>query len=234
MNTPVKYIDTNKYRHVYVVGDVHGCYNQLVGKLRVMQFDKQQDLLVSVGDLVDRGPDSMSCLQLLYEPWFECVYANHESMMVNSLLENIDISLWYINGGNWYHQLDYDEARLVELICKEKIGTWDKAILPFVIILNHEDGSCDAVVHAEFPWKSKVQMEEDMSRQNSILTERQKTNLTWARTRWTNKDTTPIEGFKTVYVGHSIVHTPRWLGNVRMIDIGAGKISECLHIEKVK
>ncbi|WP_303720074.1 metallophosphoesterase, partial [Pseudomonas aeruginosa] len=59
------------------------------------------DLLISVGDIIDRGPDSMKCLQLMQEKWFYAVRGNHEQMALDAL-ENNDFSLWSINGGNWF------------------------------------------------------------------------------------------------------------------------------------
>ena len=48
----------NNWRNIWVVGDLHGCRAQLDAQLLRQGFDRQQDLLLSVGDLIDRGPDS--------------------------------------------------------------------------------------------------------------------------------------------------------------------------------
>ncbi|MFW6114564.1 MAG: metallophosphoesterase [bacterium] len=40
-----------------VVGDIHGCYDELRQLLDAVAF-RTDDLLVSVGDIIDRGPDS--------------------------------------------------------------------------------------------------------------------------------------------------------------------------------
>lgn len=39
--------------------------------------------MLSVGDLVDRGPDSIGCLKLLEAPWFHAVMGNHEQLLLN-------------------------------------------------------------------------------------------------------------------------------------------------------
>ena len=62
-------IDGTQWRHVWVVGDIHGCFSMLMAKLRQYRFDPWQDLLVSVGDVIDRGPDSLRCLKLLRKRW---------------------------------------------------------------------------------------------------------------------------------------------------------------------
>lgn len=70
-------VNTQMWRKIWVVGDLHGCRAQLDAQLQKRDFDKQQDLLLSVGDLIDRGPDSPGCLALMQEPWFRCVRGNH-------------------------------------------------------------------------------------------------------------------------------------------------------------
>ncbi len=51
-------IDGSKYRNIWVVGDLHGCYTNLMNKLDTIGFDNKKDLLISVGDLVDRGAEN--------------------------------------------------------------------------------------------------------------------------------------------------------------------------------
>lgn len=47
---------------LFVVGDIHGCYDLLMQQLERVQFNFEKDLLIAVGDLVDSGPDSLKCL----------------------------------------------------------------------------------------------------------------------------------------------------------------------------
>ncbi|MDD2748662.1 metallophosphoesterase [Acidithiobacillus thiooxidans] len=66
----------------FIVGDLHGCRALLDGLLAQVSFDTEKDRLFSVGDLVDRGPDSAGCLALLKEPWFYPVLGNHDAMLM--------------------------------------------------------------------------------------------------------------------------------------------------------
>lgn len=68
-----------------VVGDLHGHLDLLEKELLRISFDPACDRLLSVGDLIDRGPDSLGTLALLEEPWFHCVLGNHELMLLNYL-----------------------------------------------------------------------------------------------------------------------------------------------------
>ena len=99
-----KSFDGTKWRHIWVVSDIHGCYQWLIDELTQRDFNPDEDLLISVGDLIDRGPDSVKCLQLTQEKWFLAVRGNHEQMALDAL-ENNDFALWTINGGIWFSRL---------------------------------------------------------------------------------------------------------------------------------
>lgn len=55
MGELVKIWDRPINGRVFAVGDLHGSYNLLMAKLDEGGFDFEKDLLISVGDLVDRG-----------------------------------------------------------------------------------------------------------------------------------------------------------------------------------
>lgn len=47
----------------YVVGDIQGCYSEFRRLLDTVEFDPARDRLWLVGDLVNRGPDSLAVLR---------------------------------------------------------------------------------------------------------------------------------------------------------------------------
>lgn len=69
----------------FVVGDLHGHRAALEAVLERLGFDPRADRLFSVGDLIDRGPDSLGTLGLLEKPWFHAVLGNHELMLLHWL-----------------------------------------------------------------------------------------------------------------------------------------------------
>ena len=68
-----------------VVGDLHGHRALLEQELDRLGFDPTRDRVISVGDLIDRGPESLATLSLIEEPWFFSVLGNHELMLLNFL-----------------------------------------------------------------------------------------------------------------------------------------------------
>jgi serine/threonine protein phosphatase 1 len=96
----------------YVIGDLHGCYSLLCDLLARIQFNPEFDRLFSVGDLIDRGPESLRCLALLNESWFYPVLGNHEKMLLDFFkpymesgyiteFERDDETGFLDNGGEW-------------------------------------------------------------------------------------------------------------------------------------
>ena len=57
-NQPIKIVDPSNYDKVFTVGDIHGDLYELIVGLSLVDFDFNTDLLVCVGDLIDRGDDS--------------------------------------------------------------------------------------------------------------------------------------------------------------------------------
>ena len=64
----------------YAVGDLQGCLQALQCLLKQVAFDPQRDRLWLVGDLVNRGPQSLETLRFLYSirESLVCVLGNHD------------------------------------------------------------------------------------------------------------------------------------------------------------
>ena len=64
----------------FAVGDVQGCLEPLIQLLEKVSFDPKNDILWSVGDLVNRGPDSLETLRFCYKLGnnFRMVLGNHD------------------------------------------------------------------------------------------------------------------------------------------------------------
>lgn len=50
---------------IYLVGDIQGCYSELIALLKQVSFNREVDQLYIAGDLVARGPDSLATLRFI-------------------------------------------------------------------------------------------------------------------------------------------------------------------------
>ncbi len=64
----------------YAIGDIQGCYQQFMKLLKKIDFEPGRDRLILVGDLINRGPNSLSVLQfaIRHESSIDIVLGNHE------------------------------------------------------------------------------------------------------------------------------------------------------------
>ena len=64
----------------YAIGDIQGCYDELIALLDHIGFDAEHDHLWFVGDLVNRGPQSLETLRYLKSlgDRVTCVWGNHD------------------------------------------------------------------------------------------------------------------------------------------------------------
>ncbi|MBS4749954.1 serine/threonine protein phosphatase [Carnobacteriaceae bacterium zg-ZUI78] len=86
---------------LFIVGDIHGEYDLLEKLLRYWNEEEQQ--LVFLGDLADRGPKTKECFlkvkELVDKKGAICISGNHEDILLKWLgdpQENMD---WYLRNG---------------------------------------------------------------------------------------------------------------------------------------
>ena len=76
---------------VIVVGDVHGCLTELELLLKKCAYSSDTDILVFVGDLVNKGPDSAGVVtyvrKLVSCGAAYCVRGNHDDAMLQASRE---------------------------------------------------------------------------------------------------------------------------------------------------
>ncbi len=90
---------TMENRQRFVIGDIHGCTRALEVLVDRMNLTPN-DLVVVLGDAVDRGPDTRKVLEQLIEIGKTCelvyILGNHEEMMLEAISgRNVDEWLHY-------------------------------------------------------------------------------------------------------------------------------------------
>lgn len=86
---------------INIIGDIAGRFDELMLLLNKMP---EADLVLSVGDMIDRGPKSRQVLEYFMDTSnTEAIFGNHEEMMVNYVKYGQGMD-WLRNGG--FHTLN--------------------------------------------------------------------------------------------------------------------------------
>jgi predicted phosphodiesterase len=71
-----------------IIGDVHGCLTELEELLKITSYNKSSDSLIFLGDLIDRGPNSIGVIRKVQELKAACIMGNHEFNVYKWLSSN--------------------------------------------------------------------------------------------------------------------------------------------------
>lgn len=216
------------YKRILAVGDVHGMYEKLIALMEKIQFNPKEDLLVFLGDYIDRGPQSIECLDYVialqeqYPEQVICLKGNHEAMCSDYyryeghrhsyMMEGNDfqsVLIWLDNGGTGTHK-QFKKLRKSELMKRLR---WMRTLPNHYEVDNYY--FCHAGIEPNIPLEN--QREKD---------------LLWIR-RWFIK---MYDGKITIVVGHTPVQqlnfepVPQFLSNhIILCDTGSfidgGKLS---------
>lgn len=96
----------------FAIGDIHGCYDELMALMDKLKseahLNPKKDVVVFLGDYIDRGPKSKQVVSQLIEwnkkyPHWQFLYGNHEDLMLDALVYKGKIydmyDLWWGQGG---------------------------------------------------------------------------------------------------------------------------------------
>ena len=95
---------------LFIVSDVHGCYQTFLDLIN--KWDREKEIFIQVGDLIDRGNFSPSVVKKAREMQDEgaiFLKGNHE-LMACRFLKTSDMNVWFRNGGNKTY-VQYKEAK---------------------------------------------------------------------------------------------------------------------------
>lgn len=123
------------YKHIYVVGDIHGMYDKLLSVMSQFTVN-EDDLLVFLGDYIDRGPDAARCVDyvknLCAAPNVVALLGNHEMMLLEAMgvygmalfeadFKKSGYDMWLDNGGmatlksfRKYEDMGFDRMSLIK------------------------------------------------------------------------------------------------------------------------
>lgn len=227
-------IPMSKDKRHFVFGDIHGKYEALIELLKEFDYDEKTDMLYSVGDMIDRGPQSVECFKFFTEQsntW--AIFGNHEYMMTDDEW----FQIWVSNGGI------YTDDSLREHGLDRTFMTKTITKMPMVLdVGENDDDDSFRLIHAEMPffWDSdglKINL-------STMTREYLSQQLQWSRKTVTAMHTAMpeqviemAEGMtarndRTVFSGHTFVKEVLLVGNQYFIDTGANKLTAINAITK--
>ncbi len=217
---------------IYCLADIHGCLdklNNLLDKLNI----QPNDTVVTLGDYVDRGPDSYGVIERLLKLRTQCncifITGNHDALFFDDDKFRSDIepkyryTMWNQGARETYNsyikagvtpEVHYDFYKLLESY--------------YVLELN---GEKHLFVHGGYN-RHKL-LEDQKNNLDTFLWDRDLimaassfNSMKDQRYKFKNKD-----GFKYIYVGHTPVrmwdlYSPQLWGNVWALDTGVGKYKD--------
>ena len=208
----VKIWDKEIKGKLWAVGDIHGCYNLLMNRLNEIGFDFENDLLVAVGDLVDRGTQNEECVSLIDELWFTSVKGNHEDLVIMGDVNRSYFNCHIQNGGEWFYDLDYQVQR--EIIKKLKT-------LPIALEISHK-GKKFGFVHGHIEQNDWDEFKGTFTQEPTAFRDPSELAM-WGRERLNDENLqyTHVSGVDAVIMGHTVTQKPCKRDNCYWIDTGA-------------
>ena len=208
----VKIWDKEIKGKLYAVGDIHGCYDLLMTRLKEIGFDFENDLLVAVGDLVDRGTQNIECIELLSKPWFTSVRGNHEDLCIGGLHNESYKRCHVANGGEWFYMLDGQAMYNIAKTFAE---------LPVVLEINH-NGKKFGFVHGHIEQNNWDEFKETFTQEPTAFRDPSELAM-WGRERLNDENLqyTHVSGVDAVIMGHTVTQKPCKRDNCYWIDTGA-------------
>lgn len=210
-------LEKNKVGRDFVVGDLHGNVDAFSNLLKYVEFDEKRDRVIAVGDLIDRGKDSLLCLELLLSPWFYSVRGNHEDWLLKWFLAPREMRpgierRWCEEGGSWFFALSPEQQVRCLRLAEH---------LPLAILVASGDFHY-TVLHAEIP----PEIEDFQTFINRLADADRQTvhSCLWGRRRKRAGSKALVTGIDYILAGHSPSHFPRIrYGNSLILDLGAGE-----------
>lgn len=123
-------------KRLIVVGDVHGCYDELKELLESCNYQDAQTQVLIVGDLINKGPKSAEVVRFAKNNNFLCIRGNHDDFILAAIF-NLIPNLKQTDAIEFIKQLTSEEVDwLKELPYTIRIPKWNAVFVHAGLIPN--------------------------------------------------------------------------------------------------
>lgn len=219
----------DKLDRLLVFGDIHGKWNRFVEAYRKVGFDPDKDMMVFLGDYLDRGEQPVPVMEWVLEHFGQrhmiFLRGNHEQMFYNAMREKEETSnllsflfgspksLWLNSGGS----ITSSEI--------EKTGRKESLVDSWLKLIEQLHLYTEIEVNGQIYWFMHADCEPDVP-----LTEQKTKTLLWDRSLAMHPQL--HQGKQIIVLGHTPVQAlgyqagPQWLQDGRLVLMDTGSFME--------
>ena len=219
----------DKLDRLLVFGDIHGKWNRFVEAYRKVGFDPDKDMMVFLGDYLDRGEQPVPVTEWVLEHFGQrhmiFLRGNHEQMFYNAMREKEETSnllsflfgsprsLWLNSGGS----ITSSEI--------EKTGRKERLVDSWLKLIEQLHLYTEIEVNGKIYWFMHADCEPDVP-----LTEQKTKTLLWDRSLAMHPQL--HQGKQIIVLGHTPVQAlgyqarPQWLQDGRLVLMDTGSFME--------
>lgn len=206
-----------KPRHTYIIGDQHGGAKAIPEVINKSDFDKELDLLINLGDIVDGWSESFEAVEFWLEFENSCKFkpifinGNHDYWFRDYLNRGAVNQIWYQHGGK--ATID-SYIKNGGLLMQEHKSFFNNMVNYYI------DDNNRAFVHAGFKNINGLQYEHE----KVCILDREMFENAYNKVFISNR---PNKIYDEVFIGHSStsyysIFEPINVENIWNIDTGAG------------
>lgn len=219
----------DKLDRLLVFGDIHGKWNRFVEAYRKVGFNPDKDMMVFLGDYLDRGEQPVPVMEWVLEHFGQrhmiFLRGNHEQMFYNAMRETEETSnllsflfgspkaLWLNSGGS----ITSSEI--------EKTGRKESLVDSWLKLIEQLHLYTEIEVNGQIYWFMHAGCEPDVP-----LTEQKTKTLLWDRSLAMHPQL--HQGKQIIVLGHTPVQAlgyqarPQWLQDGRLVLMDTGSFME--------
>lgn len=85
------YLVLSNSRKVFIIGDIHGCFDELMCLLKKANYNSKSHRLILLGDVINKGPHSLKVLSWVRDQKVDSLIGNHELKFIQAIKKGLPL-----------------------------------------------------------------------------------------------------------------------------------------------